>query len=161
MGTNMGEVVNGGNITEAAVERSPCLTDMQVSKEQLAYAKLLNRGSTIGIVLLVLGFILYITEILNPAVPAAVVPSVWHLSVQEYVEILGVSTGWAWITHLGQGDYFTFLGIAFLAVLTVIGYLVLLPSYIKRKDMAYTFIVAAEVCVLVLAASGILQAGGH
>ncbi|SFH43253.1 hypothetical protein SAMN05660649_05184, partial [Desulfotomaculum arcticum] len=37
----------------------------------------------------------------------------------------------------------------------------LLPAYIKKKDIPYTAIVVAEILVLSLAASGILKVGGH
>jgi hypothetical protein len=39
--------------------------------------------------------------------------------------------------------------------------LILLPAYLSKKDMPYTFIVLTEIVVLVLAASGILAVGGH
>jgi len=37
----------------------------------------------------------------------------------------------------------------------------LIPSYIKQKDTFFLVISILEVCVLVLAASGILGSGGH
>ena len=49
----------------------------------------------------------------------------------------------------------------FLASLTVVGYLVLLPAYVRRRDVAYAIIAVSEIVVLVLAASGILSVGGH
>lgn len=143
-----------------AAEREVHAQDAQVPEEQLVYANLLYYGSLMAIGLMVLGFVLYVTGILNPAVPVDMIPSVWDLDVREYVEAVNVPTGWAWLAYLGQGDYFNYLGIALLAGLTIVGYVILLPGYIKRKDLAYSLIIAAEIAVLVLAASGIL-AGGH
>jgi len=62
---------------------------------------------------------------------------------------------------LGYGDYLNYIGLALLGTLTIAGYLILLPAYLKKKDMAYTAIVIIEVLVLSLAASGILKVGGH
>jgi hypothetical protein len=43
-----------------------------------------------------------------------------------------------------------------------VGYLVLLlPAYIRKKDLSYAAIVTVEILVLTLAASGILKVGAH
>ena len=72
-----------------------------------------------------------------------------------------IEKGWSWATHLGQSDFLTFAPIAFLASVTVICYLTILPIFFKRKDFIYATLVIAEVMVLVLAASGVLPSGGH
>jgi hypothetical protein len=50
---------------------------------------------------------------------------------------------------------------AWLGALTVIGYFILFPAYLRKKDNIYSTIVAVEVVVLTLAASGLLGSGGH
>ncbi len=62
---------------------------------------------------------------------------------------------------LNKGDFINFLGIAFLALLTIICYIVLFFGYVKKKDKIYATIVIAEILVLALAASGLLGSGGH
>ncbi|MGQ9497369.1 MAG: DUF1634 domain-containing protein [Desulfotomaculales bacterium] len=133
----------------------------EVAPEQLVYANLLLYGCWIAIGLLVAAFILYITGVLSPLVPVTVMPKLWHLKVHEFVETLQVPTGWGWLNYVGKGDYLNFIGIALLASLTIFGYLILLPAYMKRKDAAFSLIVLTEICVLLLAASGILKGGGH
>ena len=54
-----------------------------------------------------------------------------------------------------------FLGIAFLAGVTIVCYLRILPILFAKKDRIYALIALLEVLVLSLAASGLLSSGGH
>ena len=54
-----------------------------------------------------------------------------------------------------------FLGLALLALMTIVCYCVLLNGYTKRKDWIYLTIAVLEILVLTVAASGILGSGGH
>ncbi len=139
----------------------PLPAEVGVAPEQLAYANLIAVGSLLATVLLVLGLILYVTGLLAPVVPPETLPRVWHLKVQDYVAATGVPTGWGWLAYVGAGDFFNYLAISVLAGLTIVGYLVLLPGYLRRRDWVYGALVALEICVLVLAASGVLKGGGH
>jgi len=131
-----------------------------VPAEQLAYASLIAFGSLLATALLVLGLVIYLTGLLPPVVPLEKLPRVWHLKVQDYVAATGVPTGWGWLAYVGAGDFFNYVAISILAGLTIVGYLVLLPGYLRRRDWVYAALVALEICVLVLAASGVLE-GGH
>jgi hypothetical protein len=62
---------------------------------------------------------------------------------------------------LGKGDFLNFTGIAFLAAVTLVCYLRIIPILFKNKDTIYGIIAIIEVLVLGLAASGLLRAGGH
>lgn len=129
-----------------------------VPAEQLAYAKLLSFASLTGIIVLAISFLIYVLGILPPLVEPEVLVQHWHLKAQALVSELGTPTGWSWLSYLGKGDYLNFIGIAVLAGATVIGYtFILLPAYLKRKDYTYAILVALEIIVLSLAASGILQ----
>ncbi len=71
-------------------------------------------------------------------------------------------SGWEWTTMLGQGDFINFIGVAILAGMTILCFLVALaPAYLKQKDWPYFGLVIFECLVLLLAASGILKVGGH
>jgi hypothetical protein len=83
------------------------------------------------------------------------------MSVHKYLEATGIPTGWSWISMVGKGDFINFIGIAFLAGVTIICYLRIIPILFSQKDIAYGIIAIIEVLVLVLAASGILKSGGH
>jgi len=133
----------------------------KVSKEQILYANILNAGMLIGLVSLILIFILYVSGILEALIPLEKVQEYWVMSVHEYLKQSGIQTGWAWLGKLNFGDMLSLLPIAFLSLLTVICYLVMLPELICKKDTAYIVIAILEIIVLLFAASGILATGGH
>ena len=128
---------------------------------QLAYANLLFYGSWLGLLVLVITYIIYLGGVMTPYIPISEIPDYWAMNVHEYVHEAQAPTGWGWFTMLKYGDFLNFLGIAFLAALTILCFLTLLPGLISRKDTAYVVICLLEVAVLTLAASGILKVGGH
>jgi hypothetical protein len=129
------------------------------TEEQLLYARILDKGMKIGLVVLVVTFSLYVFGILQPHVPVNDLPKYWSMPVHEYLEATGIGTGWSWLGNLGEGDLLNFVGIAFLAGVTIVCYLAIVPSLMRKKDTAYVVLAIIEVAVLVLAASGILKAG--
>ncbi|MCL6558189.1 MAG: DUF1634 domain-containing protein [Firmicutes bacterium] len=143
-----------------AVAQKEIKPGTEVTPEQLLYANIINIGMILGMVLLVISFFLYVTGIVPPLIPVEQVPSLWGGKAKEFVAVSHVH-GWKWLGYIGKGDYMNFIGIALLSLLTILGYLVLLPAYIRRKDTAYALLVTAEIVVLVLAATGILNAGAH
>lgn len=130
-----------------------------VTSEQLAYADMLNVGVTIGRTFLAGTFLLYVLGLAAPKVPFADLPVFWSMPVGEYLQTTGVGTGWSWLTLAGHGDYMNFLGISFLAGLTIACYLRVLPFALRRKDHVFSTILILEVIVLSLAASGLLAVG--
>ena len=139
----------------------------EADEEQLLYAKILEIGMYLGLAMLLVTFLLYIFGIMAPSVPIDQLPNYWTMSVHDYVEAInhdflhrdhGV-TGWAWMTVLGKGDFVNFLGIAVLSGVTIICYIGIVPTLIRKKQTAYVIMAIAEVVILVLAASGILAAG--
>ncbi len=129
------------------------------TEEQRLYADLLDKGMKIGLVMLVVTFGLYVSGIMEPKVPVEELPSYWSLSVHDYLQQTGIGTGWSWLGNLGKGDLLNFTGIAFLAAVTIVCYLAIVPSLLRKKDMPYVVLALIEVAVLALAASGILKAG--
>lgn len=128
---------------------------------QMVYARLLNAGMKIGLVALIVTFIIYLTGVLSPYIPVNDLPRYWEMSVHEYLEVTGIRPGWAWFGLLGRGDFLNFLVIAFLAGITIICYIRIIPIFFRDKDKVYGVLAIVEVLVLVLAASGILKSGGH
>lgn len=131
-----------------------------VSVEQLAYADLLEAGVTIGRIFLALTFLLYVFGIVAPKVALSDLPAYWTLSASDYLQIAGVGSGWGWFMQIDHGDYANFVGIAFLIGLTIVCYLRLLQFSWKYRDSVLITIVALEIFVLALAASG-LWAASH
>ena len=134
---------------------------LHATEEQVAYAKLLDFGMKVGLLGLIIMFIVYLSGILAPHIPVNHLPRYWGMSVHKYLEATGIHPGWAWLGMLGKGDFLNFLGIAFLAGVTIFCYLRIVPILFKKKDAVYGILAILEVLVLVLAASGILKAGGH
>lgn len=133
----------------------------EIAEEQLAYANLLDAGMKLGLMVLVVTFAIYAAGALVPQVPLTDLPRYWSLPVKEYLAATGAPTGWGWMALLQRGDYLNFIGIALLASVTIACYLAILPIFVRRRDRAYALLAAAEVLVLVVAASGVLGAGGH
>lgn len=131
------------------------------TEEQLAYAKLLDSGMKAGLLGLIITFVIYISGILTPHVPVEQLPNYWKMSVHKYLAATNIHPGWWWLGMLGKGDFLNFIGIAFLAGVTIICYIRIIPILFRKKDTVYGIIAILEVLVLVLAASGILKAGGH
>jgi len=134
---------------------------IKATEEQLAYAKILDMGMKIGLFAIIITFIVYLTGALTPHVPVNDLPKYWGMSVHKYLEATGIHPGWAWLGMIGKGDFLNFIGIAFLAGITIICYIAVIPIFFRKKDMVYGVLAIIEVLVLVLAASGILKAGGH
>lgn len=137
------------------------MTKYHVTEEQIAYAKILDLGMKIGLCALVISFGLYVLGIMEPHVPLQDLPKYWKLPVHEYLKQANIHEGWSWLHMLHKGDFLNFVGIAFLAGVSIICYLSIIPSLFRKKDTIYAFLAIAEVTVLVLAASGLLKGGGH
>lgn len=140
---------------------APTPRTLTIAQEQLAYARLLDLGMKLGMLCLVITFGVYAMGLLRPVVPLEDLPKYWGLPVKQYLAATGVTAGWSWLGLIGTGDFLNFIGIAFLAGITIVCYLAILPTLIRRRDIAFMCIAVTEVLVLVLAASGVLRSGGH
>ncbi len=138
-----------------------CDLSSKATPEQMLYAKILEIGAYSGLLLMIISYILYVLGVFTPHVPIETVVANWHHGVHEYLAATGSPQGWNWFVLMGKGDYMNFFGLALLALLTIVCYMVLLPGYLRCKDRAYTFFVVAEVLVLSLAASGLVGGGAH
>jgi hypothetical protein len=133
----------------------------KASEEQMAYAGVLNGGMWLGLAILVITFVVYISGILPSFVPIDDLPKYWTMRVHDYNVALNAPTGWHWTALVGKGDYLNFIGIAMLSGLTILCYLVIIPILFRKKDTAYVVLAVVEILVLSLAASGLLKVGGH
>ncbi len=140
----------------------------EASPEQTLYASVLEKGMLLGLGVMFITFILYVSGIITPAVPLDKLPEYWNMNVTDYLNAIETDylhlghtvTGWTWTGLLGYGDFLNFIGIAILSLITIICYIVIVPTLWKNNDRVYAFIAIIEVIVLALAASGILK-GGH
>ncbi len=142
-------------------------TTQEDQSEQLVYAKVLEIGMYIGLVILFVTFALYVSRVVPSAVPLEEVSNYWSHGVHEYLEVVNDNflhlehppTGWAWANLLDKGDFLNFVGIAMLAGVSILCYLAIVPTLLRKKDYAYLTMALLEVFVLTLAASGILAVG--
>ena len=134
---------------------------VHASSEQTAYADVLFYGCWLGLVIMLITYLLYVSGLLSPYVPLTEMPLHWCRPAAEYLKSARVPTGWNWLPLLGRGDFLNFLGIVLLAGLSIICYLRVIPSLFRKKDTAIGAIALAEVIVLLLAASGIVGGGAH
>jgi len=132
-----------------------------VTEEQLAYARLLDKGMKVGMLGLTATFLLYVSGALAPSIPVEDLPRYWSMPVKEYLAATGIHPGWGWLRMLGYGDFLNFVGIAFLSGVTIACYIAVIPILFRKKDMIFVGIAVLEVLVLAFAASGILNAGAH
>lgn len=133
----------------------------KASEEQMLYANILSWGTLVGIITLVTTFFLYVFNVLSPVIPIERLPELWKLKAHDYLHEGHLPKGWGWVSYAGHGDFINFIGIVMLAGLSVVSYLAILPIMIRKKDTAFAIMIVAEVLILLLAASGILTAGGH
>jgi hypothetical protein len=145
----------------AGKESSTSVSTIGASPEQKRYAAVLGVAMKIGLAAILVTFFLYVTGIIEPHVPLDKVSESWHLKGDAYLDKLDLEKGWSWVGRLGEGDFLNFAPIAFLASVTMICYLTIIPILLKNKDWLFAALAAAEVLILVLAASGIIPSGGH
>jgi len=135
------------------------MAGLKATEEQLVYAGLLDVGMKTGLPILFITFAIYLFGIFKPHIPVNDLPLYWSMPVHEYLEQAEVGTGWSWLKMIGKGDFLNFIGIVFLAGVSIGCYGRIIPILFKNKDTVFAIIAILEVVVLVLAASGILKAG--
>lgn len=138
---------------------NPAAASIGQPPEQLRYALWLDWGTRLGALVLVITYSAYLTGWLPPRIPVQELSTLWHLPADELNKQAGTPLGWFWLSHLHQGDMAGLLGIALLASCSLPSLLALVPLYLRAGDRAYAAICLAEATVLLLAASGVLNAG--
>jgi len=125
--------------------------------EQYIYAKIIYHISNLGLLVLIMGFILYIFGVLTPLVPLEELPQYWSLSLTQFLEKTGAPTGWRWTAMLGYGDVIPFLGVTILASVTFVCFLALLFSFLQRGAKVLEFITAVEQFLSLTSTSNLIQ----
>jgi hypothetical protein len=134
---------------------------LKATPEQILYAKVLEKGMYIGLLILLITFGLYAFGVMDPYIPLNKLSNYWSMNVNDYLHHTNIKAGWAWVGMLKYGDFVNFIGIAILAGVTILCYAAIVPTLLKNKDRVYAVLAILEVIILSVAASGILGAGGH
>lgn len=131
------------------------------SSAQVRYANTLFYGSLFGFIIMLVTYFLYVTGILSPQIPLEDMVLLLQGSAADYRAAGNIPQGWGWTSMVTKGDIANFLGIVFLAGLTIVCYIQLLISFLRAKNWLMSGIAVLEVLVLTLAASGVLVVSGH
>jgi hypothetical protein len=132
---------------------------LKATPEQLLYARILEKGMYLGLLILFITYALYVFGIMDPYIPLDKISDYWSMNVHDYLEHAEIKNGWAWLGMLKYGDFINFIGIALLAGVTIICYSAIVPTLLKSKDTVYAILAVLEVIILSAAASGILAVG--
>ncbi len=132
---------------------------LKATPEQLLYAKILEKGMLLGLLILLITFGLYTFGILDPYIPLDKISGYWSDNVHDYLKHAGIKDGWAWVGMIKYGDFINFVGVAILAGVTIICYAAIVPTLLKNKDVVYAALAVLEVIILSAAASGLLAVG--
>jgi hypothetical protein len=127
------------------------------ASEQQLYAKIVYHMNHLGLFALVAGFALYLTGMLTPHVPLEDLPQYWSLPLEQYLEKTGALTGWQWISELGYRDVAPLIGVAVLASIPLVCYLVLFFQFLQRGAKPLVVITVIELFFMLLSASNLIQ----
>ncbi len=139
----------------------------EATEEQLLYAKILEKGMLVGLILLFVTFGLYVFGIMPAVIPLNEIAGYWNQPVHDYLEAINhnylhwdhLPTGWSWLKLIGKGDFINFIPVAILSGVTIVCYAAIVPGLFRRGDKAYAIMAIAEAVILALAASGLLAVG--
>jgi hypothetical protein len=134
---------------------------LKATPEQILYARVLEKGMYLGLVILFITFGLYAFGIMDPFIPLNKISQYWTMGVDDYLHQAHIEPGWAWVGMIKYGDFVNFIGIAMLSGVTILCYTAIVPTLMRSKDTVYVVLAILEVVVLAVAASGILGTGGH
>jgi hypothetical protein len=134
--------------------------DAQDQRLQEIYARWLDIAAKACFVASLAALLVYVSGALAPFVPLAELPRLWGQPVARYLELTGAPSGWGWLGLIDRGDYLNLVGIAAFASVSILCYLRALPVLIAHRDWLYVLIAAAQIVVLLAAASGLLHSIG-
>jgi hypothetical protein len=122
---------------------------------QLRYASVLEWGTRVGLVVLVVSFACYLTGWLPGHVAPEDLPRLWSQPVGQYLAQTGSPSGWGWLPLLGRGDMLGLAGIGILAGCSSVALLAMVPLYVAQRERAFLVLCLLQVVVLAGAASGV------
>ena len=119
------------------------------------YARWLDIATRAGFAISLCAFLVYVGGLLPAYVPLEELPRYWALPVHRFIEMTGAPQGWAWLGELGYGDGLNLAAIALLGLVTPACYARLVPALIAERDWLQAALAAAQLVVLLAAASGL------
>lgn len=120
--------------------------------EEARYAMALRVGVRGALVMLAAAFCIYIFGLARPHVSLEDLPKYWGLRAGEYIQQTGMPTGWQWTARLYESDVLSVLPAVFLAALTGLCMLSILPIFARRRDYVYVLIILLQIALFMVAA---------
>lgn len=129
----------------------------QSSKEQLLFAKWVQRTVGIGFIFLLIAFIFYLIPCFPKHLEPNTVMQYWHVSASDFVQKTDTPIQWEWVSKIGLMDMLSFASLILLAFSINICLFVLIIYFFRVKNVFYTLFIAIQLLVLLLAASGFIH----
>ena len=127
---------------------------------QALYARWLDFGTRAGFAATLAAFLIYVSGLVPPFLALDALPQYWGLPVGEFLRQTGAPSGWRWLDLLGRAEYLNLACIALIASVTLACYLRVLPALIGMRQRLDAALAAAQIAVLLAAASGLFGGGG-
>jgi len=135
------------------------LKDREYAAIQEIYARWLDIATRVGFFVSLFAFLLYVSGAIEPQVPLQKLAQLSRLSVARFLEATGEPTGWGWLALIARADYLNLAAVALFALVTLVCYLRIIPPLWRAGERLQAAIAAAQVLVLIVAASGWLTGG--
>jgi hypothetical protein len=126
---------------------------------QATYARWLDVATRIGFFVSLAAFLVYVSGIVEPAVPLAELPRLWGLPASRFVALTGEPTGWGWLALLGKSDFLNLGAVALFGLVTLLCYVRIVPMLVAEGERLQACIALAQVVVLAAAAAGFFTGG--
>jgi hypothetical protein len=123
-----------------------------MNADQLIYARWLEWGTRIALVVLTASFVAYALAIGDPHLPPQELPKLWAFPVDHYLAASGAPTGWGWLQLLHKSDYLIFVAVALLGLATVLCYARIVPILLAQGERWRAAIAIVQIVVLLAAA---------
>lgn len=135
---------------------------LYADRVQLAYASTLELVSHAIMIVMAIGFVLYILQLLPLTVPVETVASNWHLNATKLQMKIHHHCGWSCFTDVHtfmHGDAVSYASVIFLSLATMLCLATAAIAFFKEKNRLYLMITILQVLVLMVAASGLFRSG--
>ena len=130
--------------------------ERQLGGAQALFARWLDLGTKLALVLLTASFVVYVTGLVPAQLSPEALAKLWGLPLRDYLSAAGAPVRWDWLPLAGRSDYLNYAGIVLLVSIVALAYLRMLPP-LARHSRAFAGIAALEILVLLAAASGLLN----
>lgn len=127
----------------------------QSREAALRYARWLAWGTRVGLAMLALTFLAYVTGLAAPHMPVERMPEVWSSPAPAYLRAAGIDAGWDWAQLLPRSDMLTLAAIAFLASWSIACLAAAARTFFRDGERTLGILCALEIVVLLAAASGL------